>query len=248
MNSVTPFDCGGHHVTLAVTSSPGGLTGILANAFTYVCPAVSVSGPTPLPVGAQGNSYGPQALTASGGYGAVTFAVTSGALPVGMTLSAAGVLSGRPSQLGDFAFGVTATDANGCAGSGPFSVTIVCPSTACFSDDPLAAGLISIRTVHIQEIRDRIDENRRALGLPVLTWTDPTLVPGVTLVEARHVLELRAGVDALYQSRGMPPPAYTHPVAPGAVINAADLQELRNALVVFEQMTRGTTRAIDDRQ
>ena len=222
-------------VTLAVTNSPSGLTGILPNVFTYVCPAITVGGPSPLPAGAQGMPYGPQALTASGGYGGTAFAVTSGALPVGLTLSPAGVLSGSPSQLGSFGFGVTATDANGCTGTRLFSVTIVCPGSACFSDDPLVAGLIPIRALHIQEIRDRINQARGALGLPALTWTDPVLAPGVTPVKAQHVLELRAGVDGLYRSRGLPPPAYTYPLLPGALIRTADLQELRDALEAFEQ-------------
>ena len=67
-----------------------------------------------------------------------------------------------------------------------------------------------------------------------MTWTDPTLVPGVTLVGAQHVLELRTGINGLYLSRGMTPPAYTYLLAPGALIRADDLQELRDALVAFE--------------
>jgi hypothetical protein len=243
LTGITPPHAPGT-VTLAVTNPPAGLTGTLANAFTYVCPAIGVGPPTPLPAGSQGVPYGPQVLTASGGYGGMTFTVTSGALPVGLTLSAAGVLSGSPTQLGSFAFGVTATDANGCAGSRPFSVIIVCPSAACFSDDPLVAGVILIRAQHIQEIRDRINANRGALGFPALAWTDPALVPGVTPVKAQHLLELRAGVAGLYQSRGLPPPTYTYTLAPGVLIHAADLQELRDALEAFEKVLDGYLQAV----
>jgi hypothetical protein len=42
--------------------------------------------------------------------GAVTYAVTAGALPDGLTLSSAGVLSGTPTVVDEFTFTVTATD------------------------------------------------------------------------------------------------------------------------------------------
>ncbi len=72
--------------------------------------------PGTLPSATAGTSYS-QALTASGGIAPYTYAVTSGALPSGMSLSAAGVLSGTPSAAGTFQFQVTATDSSTGAGS-----------------------------------------------------------------------------------------------------------------------------------
>ncbi len=48
-------------------------------------------------------------LRATGGSGAVTWAVSAGALPAGMSLSADGTLSGAPARTGAFAFEVTAS-------------------------------------------------------------------------------------------------------------------------------------------
>ncbi|MFD0724952.1 putative Ig domain-containing protein [Lysobacter brunescens] len=50
-------------------------------------------------------------LTASGGLAPYTYALQSGVLPPGLTLTSAGVLSGTPTQRGAYSFSVRATDA-----------------------------------------------------------------------------------------------------------------------------------------
>ena len=80
-----------------------------------ICPVITVS-PATLPSGLVGSPYS-QAITATGGTGTYTYAVTAGALPAGLTLSAGGLLSGTPTAAGAFNFTVTATDSNGCTGS-----------------------------------------------------------------------------------------------------------------------------------
>lgn len=60
----------------------------------------------------------------------VTYAVTAGALPTGLTLSSAGVLSGTPTAAGPYTFTVTATDStSGTAltATKEFSITIAAP-------------------------------------------------------------------------------------------------------------------------
>ena len=88
-----------------------------------MCPVITLSA-TAFPGGAIGSTYPPTTLTQTGGVGAVTFLLTGGALPNGMSLSSAGTVSGTPTQTGTFNFTVTATDANGCTGSRPYSLTI----------------------------------------------------------------------------------------------------------------------------
>ena len=94
---------------------------------------VSVS-PTP-PTGVVTNPYAsPYAsfnFSASGGSPPFTWAVTSGALPDGLTLASDGTLSGTPTAAGPFAFTVTATDSARppASGSQPFTVTINTPGT-----------------------------------------------------------------------------------------------------------------------
>ncbi len=71
--------------------------------------------PTSLPAATQGTAYS-QTITAVGGTSPYTFAVSSGALPSGLTLTSGGVLSGTPTVNGSFGFIVQATDADGNAG------------------------------------------------------------------------------------------------------------------------------------
>lgn len=94
------------------------------------CPQITLS-PTTLPNGTMGSAYS-QTVTASGGTAPYSYAVTSGAVPTGTTLSSAGVLSGTPSAAGTFGFTVTATDANTCTGSRAYSIDIASPGNTIF--------------------------------------------------------------------------------------------------------------------
>jgi sugar lactone lactonase YvrE len=73
-------------------------------------------------------------LSASGGTGPYTFTLLSGSLPAGMSLSAAGLLSGTPTAVGSFTFTVQAQDSTGAGSGGPYagsrsySVTITGPT------------------------------------------------------------------------------------------------------------------------
>lgn len=88
--------------------------------------------PTGPPSATLDQDYTPFAFTASGGAAPYTFSTTD-ILPAGMTLSAAGVLSGIPTVSGSFNFSVTATDANGCAGIQSYDLIV---DTSClFCDD-----------------------------------------------------------------------------------------------------------------
>ena len=87
------------------------------------CAAIALA-PSSLPNATVGIAYS-QALIASGGTGPYSFTVTSGVLPAGLSLSAAGVLSGSATSAGSFSFGVTATGAGACAGSQPITVLVV---------------------------------------------------------------------------------------------------------------------------
>ena len=92
----------------------------------YVCPAFTVS-PSSLAGGAAGNAYS-QSLSQTGALGAPNFAITAGALPPGLTLSASGTISGTPTATGTFNFTATVSDNSGCSGSGSYSITVVCPA------------------------------------------------------------------------------------------------------------------------
>ncbi|CAN5749906.1 hypothetical protein BH11BAC7_BH11BAC7_25910 [soil metagenome] len=100
--------------------------GIDAVVYTpYVCPVFTVTGTTPN--GTAGTAYS-QTLSQTGSLGTPTYSLTAGALPPGLSLSAAGTISGTPTATGTFNFTVTVNDASGCSGAQSFSITIVCPT------------------------------------------------------------------------------------------------------------------------
>ena len=83
---------------------------------------------TSLPNGVVGNSYA-ATLTASGGLTPYTWALISGALPSGLTLSASGAITGTPTATGTSPFGVQLTDASTPAQvtSASLTITVVNP-------------------------------------------------------------------------------------------------------------------------
>jgi hypothetical protein len=87
--------------------------------------------PATLPHGSTGSPYS-QSLTAAAGVPPFMFTVSAGALPPGLTLSGAGVLSGTPTAAGTFNFTVGVADANDAPGSRAYSLIIdlVCPLIA----------------------------------------------------------------------------------------------------------------------
>ena len=65
-------------------------------------------------------------ISATGGTRPYTFAVTSGALPGGLSLNGStGVISGTPTTMGTFSFTITVTDANGLTGAQAFAIQVI---------------------------------------------------------------------------------------------------------------------------
>jgi hypothetical protein len=90
-----------------------------------ICPVVTVNPAATLAAATVNTAY-TQTITASGGATPHTFTST-GVLPTGLTLSSAGVLAGTPTSTVSRTFSVTATDANGCAGSRSYTLAPSCP-------------------------------------------------------------------------------------------------------------------------
>jgi uncharacterized protein YhjY with autotransporter beta-barrel domain len=117
----------GGSFTFTVTATDAGAGGITTSqAFTLTVAAPTVTSASTLPAASRGFAYS-QTLTASGGTGPYSFALQSGALPGGITLSAGGVLSGTPTVTGSFPITVRITDSSTGAGpySGDVSLTLV---------------------------------------------------------------------------------------------------------------------------
>ncbi|MEA5084757.1 MAG: InlB B-repeat-containing protein [Lachnospiraceae bacterium] len=127
--------------------------------------------------GTVGTAYAGHTFTATGGTGAKSYAVTAGALPIGLSLSSNGTLSGTPMASGSFNFTVTATDSASTpvTDSQAYSMTInPAPNTAkaitAFNFNGLTPA-----------VTGTVDEVAKTITLTVPNGTDVTaLVPTIT--------------------------------------------------------------------
>ncbi len=125
--SGTPTATGTSSFTVTATDSQiSGLSGHQAYSLS-VAPAASLTlSPATVPGGTLSSPYS-ATLTATGGSGNYTFAVTSGSLPSGLALNAtSGVLSGTPTAAGTSSFAVTASDGSitGLSGSQNYTLAV----------------------------------------------------------------------------------------------------------------------------
>jgi hypothetical protein len=126
--SGTPTVAGTFNFTVTATDSTAGTAGTASQSYALVVtpPNIVVNQQT-LPTTFIGVPYN-VTLTSSGGTAPYTYAVTAGALPPGLTLTAAGVLSGTPTSAGTFTFTITSTDALGFTGTRVFTLVGVSAS------------------------------------------------------------------------------------------------------------------------
>lgn len=104
---------------------------------------------TPFHRGEVGVVYDPVAMGAGGGTPPYRWAVSVGALPAGLTVSADGTVSGMPTAGGDFAFSIQVFDADGSTAGEPVSVQIAPALTvalipACAAACSVEQGCVSV--------------------------------------------------------------------------------------------------------
>ncbi len=117
---------GSYVVTIAATDNCGSTT-LAPITVTVTCPTIALT-PTSLPGGTVGSTYS-QSVSASPSGTTYSYAVTSGALPPGLSLNpATGEISGSPTQSGSFNFRLTATGFGTCTGFRDYSITVTCPT------------------------------------------------------------------------------------------------------------------------
>ena len=123
--SGTPTQTGTFNITVKATDANGCSGTGPTYTLTIACQTITVTNPA-VSSGTAGTPFS-QSFTQSGAVGTATFSIASGTLPSGLTLSAAGVLSGTPTQSGSFPITVKVTDSNGCTGTGPtYTLVITC--------------------------------------------------------------------------------------------------------------------------
>ena len=126
--SGTPTTSGTYSFSVRVADTDGFVPSrAVTRAYTInvVAPlTVNAAASTP-PTGIVGKRYTASIATASGGVAPYAWSVGAGNAPPGLTVDAAGNLTGTPTTAGTFAFTVVATDAEGRTASTPASVTVV---------------------------------------------------------------------------------------------------------------------------
>jgi hypothetical protein len=96
-------------------------------------------------------------------------------------------------------------------------------------------GVTLIRTVHIAELRARIDAVRARYALAPFAYTNAPIVAGASVVMAVDITELRTALAQAYASAGTSPPTYTDPgLGAGTIVQAVHIAELRLALLANE--------------
>jgi hypothetical protein len=106
--SGNPTTAGTSNFTVRVSDSNGTTSSLALSITVYNTFSITTSS---FPAGTVGVAYS-QTLTATGGLTPYTWSVASGTLPVGLTLSSAGVISGTPTTAQTFNFTVQVQDAN----------------------------------------------------------------------------------------------------------------------------------------
>ncbi len=138
--SGTPTASTGPATSVTVRSTDARGCQVSAVISLKICPVITVS-PTTLAASTAGTSYS-QTITGAGGVAPYVYTVSSGTLPVGLTLSSAGALAGTPTSTAATNFTITATDANGCAGTRTYALTPTCP-TITLSPATLPNGMVN---------------------------------------------------------------------------------------------------------
>ncbi len=151
-NSVSTTGNGTVNYTVAANTGPArtGTMDIAGTTFTVTqasgCP-INIT-PANLTAATVGMSYSQQ-LSQTGGVGSVGWTISSGSLPVGMTLSGAGLISGTPTMTGNFSVTVRATDSGGCYGEISYMLTVNCP-TLSITPASLTSGVVG--TMYSQQL------------------------------------------------------------------------------------------------
>jgi hypothetical protein len=107
----------------------------------------------------EGQAYSQQ-LAAIGGSGGYSWVLAAGSLPSGLTLSAAGIISGTPVGAGTSGFRVRATDSGGRSATGDLSIPVV---------QTLAVHTWTLRDAEVGE--DYAAQLQAVGGKGTLTWS-----------------------------------------------------------------------------
>ncbi len=160
--SGTPTTAGTVMVTIHATDSATPTASVTGPVSITISPIPTLTLTGSLPNATLGVAYS-QTLLATGGITPYTYSLTAGALPPGLNLSSAGVISGTPTAVGASSFTVTVTDTEPTpqTASLPLVLLVVYPTTATDAElvgpyaflfqgyDDVVAGVLAYQTATV---------------------------------------------------------------------------------------------------
>jgi WD40 repeat protein len=170
-------------VTATDSAQPPTSSSPLATQIMIGNPGLLALNPTPTPpAGVVGTPYGPFAFSVSGGFQPLTWSITAGGLPPGLTLGNDGSLSGTPTSPGNFMFTVTVTDSASIpvSKSLPFSITVAPPAPPVINNQEAPTGTVGVAYTPYQFTAIN--------GLPPLLWSETGPLPTGLGVSSSGVL------------------------------------------------------------
>lgn len=169
---------GSNTITTVVTAQDGTTMQTYTVTVTREAPAPVTLNPAAgsLAGGTVGMPHAGQTFTATGGTGPYGFALSGGALPAVLNLTAAGVLSGTPTAEGSFSFTVSATDSLGATGEATYSLDVL-PAVN-FTFAPSAGALP--QAMAGEDYRQPISASG-GIGTLIYSLASGTLPPGMVL-------------------------------------------------------------------
>ena len=174
--SGTPLQAGISVFSVRVTSQSANgaaVSGSQGYSITILGSALAIPS-TSLPAGTVGVPYA-QALAATGGSPPYAWQQTGGSLPVGVTLSSSGVLSGTPIVAGSFAFQARVFDSQQNSATGSFTIRIL-PAALAITTSSLPAGTVG--TAYTATTLAATG------GIPPYTWSASGLPGGLSISAA----------------------------------------------------------------
>ncbi|URN96661.1 MAG: chitobiase/beta-hexosaminidase C-terminal domain-containing protein [Candidatus Pristimantibacillus lignocellulolyticus] len=152
-----------------------------------------------------GNVY-TGSVAASGGTGAITYAITSGQLPAGLDLDEyAGVISGTPSVSGTFNFTISATDSatTPATASAPYTMTIVAPAPTLthLTSNPANVMLTAVGTTEALAITASFDD-AQSLNVTDVAQYASNNVSVATVNDAGIVTAVASGTTTIVVTYG----------------------------------------------
>lgn len=140
----TPRSDGNFSITVRATDQLGQFAEAI---FTYsIAPATIVITPATLPGGTRGALYN-ESLSSTGGVAPYSYSLASGTLPIGMTFSSAGTLSGTPTIPGSYTGNIRSTDSAGYNVTQAYTIVISAPTITLTASDALDATVGQAKSV-----------------------------------------------------------------------------------------------------